>query len=97
MLGIEVKDPSSTRFACASMSEWCSNRYNLFPHRTALQNVMMAPIKVLKRPRKEVEAGPINYSGRYGWMGRNTLIRASSPGASSNAWRSPVRLLCSLI
>jgi polar amino acid transport system ATP-binding protein len=30
--------------------------YNLFPHRTVLQNVMMAPIQVLKRPRDEVEA-----------------------------------------
>jgi polar amino acid transport system ATP-binding protein len=30
-------------------------QYNLFPHRTALQNVMMAPIHVLKQPRKVVE------------------------------------------
>ena len=31
-------------------------QYNLFPHKTALQNVMMAPIHVLKQDRKEVEA-----------------------------------------
>ncbi|MGB7442543.1 MAG: amino acid ABC transporter ATP-binding protein [Coleofasciculaceae cyanobacterium] len=30
-------------------------QYNLFPHRTALDNVMMAPIHVLKQNRKEVE------------------------------------------
>jgi len=30
--------------------------YNLFPHRTVLQNVMMAPIQVLRRQRGEVEA-----------------------------------------
>jgi len=30
--------------------------YNLFPHRTVLENVMMAPVQVLKRPRVEVEA-----------------------------------------
>ena len=30
-------------------------QYNLFPHRAALQNVMMAPIQVLKQPRDEVE------------------------------------------
>jgi len=30
-------------------------QYNLFPHRTALQNVMMAPIEVLKQPKAEVE------------------------------------------
>jgi polar amino acid transport system ATP-binding protein len=31
-------------------------QYNLFPHKTALQNVMMAPIHVLREPREEVEA-----------------------------------------
>ena len=30
--------------------------YNLFPHRTVLQNVMMAPVQVLRRPSGEVEA-----------------------------------------
>ncbi|RQW63363.1 amino acid ABC transporter ATP-binding protein [Vibrio viridaestus] len=29
--------------------------FNLFPHKTALQNVMLAPLKVAKRPAKEVE------------------------------------------
>jgi polar amino acid transport system ATP-binding protein len=31
-------------------------QYNLFPHRTALQNVMMAPVRVLRQPKDEVEA-----------------------------------------
>ena len=31
-------------------------QYNLFPHKTALQNLMMAPIQVLKQPKAEVEA-----------------------------------------
>ena len=31
-------------------------QYNLFPHKTALQNVMMAPIHVLKEDRREVHA-----------------------------------------
>lgn len=30
--------------------------FNLFPHKTALENVMLAPLKVAKRPAKEVEA-----------------------------------------
>ena len=30
-------------------------QYNLFPHRTALQNIMMAPIQVLGHDRAEVE------------------------------------------
>ena len=31
-------------------------QYNLFPHKTALENVMMAPVDVLKQPKAEVEA-----------------------------------------
>ncbi|MEP7085508.1 MAG: amino acid ABC transporter ATP-binding protein [Betaproteobacteria bacterium] len=31
-------------------------QYNLFPHKTALQNIMMAPIQVLKQEPAEVEA-----------------------------------------
>jgi polar amino acid transport system ATP-binding protein len=30
-------------------------QYNLFPHKTALQNLMMAPIEVLKQPKAEVK------------------------------------------
>jgi len=29
-------------------------QYNLFPHKTALENVMMAPVDVLKQPKAEV-------------------------------------------
>jgi len=31
-------------------------QYNLFPHKTALQNIMMAPVDVLGQPRAEAEA-----------------------------------------
>ena len=31
-------------------------QYNLFPHKTALENIMMAPVHVLKEDPKEVEA-----------------------------------------
>jgi ABC-type polar amino acid transport system ATPase subunit len=30
--------------------------FNLFPHKNALQNIMMAPMKVQKKPKAEVEA-----------------------------------------
>ena len=30
--------------------------FNLYPHLTALENVMLAPVKVLKQPKAEVEA-----------------------------------------
>ena len=47
---------SSTSSRCARRSAMVFQQYNLFPHRTALQNVMMAPVHVLKQDRAEVEA-----------------------------------------
>jgi len=56
VLGIEVNDPKLDKLRLRKHVGMVFQQYNLFPHRTALQNVMMAPIQVLKRPRKQVEA-----------------------------------------
>lgn len=53
--GQEVNDPKLDKLALRKKVGMVFQQYNLFPHKTALQNVMMAPIKVLKRPRDEVE------------------------------------------
>ncbi len=55
VLGIEVNDPHLDKLRLRKHVGMVFQQYNLFPHRTALQNVMMAPIQVLKRPRSEVE------------------------------------------
>jgi polar amino acid transport system ATP-binding protein len=54
--GIEVTDPKLDKIALRRRVGMVFQQYNLFPHRTALQNVMMAPIRVLKQDRREVEA-----------------------------------------
>lgn len=56
VFGIEVHDPRLDKLALRRQVGMVFQQYNLFPHRTALQNVMMAPLQVLKQPRKEVEA-----------------------------------------
>jgi polar amino acid transport system ATP-binding protein len=53
--GQEANDPKLDKLALRRKVGMVFQQYNLFPHRTALQNVMMAPIHVLKRDRKEVE------------------------------------------
>src|SRR5215211_3746969 len=53
--GQEVNDPKLDKLALRRKVGMVFQQYNLFPHRTALQNVMMAPIHVLKRDRQEVE------------------------------------------
>ncbi|HVX99470.1 MAG TPA: amino acid ABC transporter ATP-binding protein [Pseudorhodoplanes sp.] len=53
--GQEVNDPKLDKLALRRKVGMVFQQYNLFPHRTALENVMMAPIHVLKRDRQEVE------------------------------------------
>jgi polar amino acid transport system ATP-binding protein len=54
--GQEVNDPKLDKLALRRKVGMVFQQYNLFPHRTALANIMMAPIHVLKRDRDEVEA-----------------------------------------
>jgi len=54
--GQEVNDPKLDKLALRRKVGMVFQQYNLFPHKTALENVMMAPIHVLKRDKKEVEA-----------------------------------------
>ena len=51
-----MNDPKLDKLKLRKHVGMVFQQYNLFPHRTALQNVMMAPIQVLKRPKQEVEA-----------------------------------------
>src|SRR5919202_396978 len=54
--GQEVNDPHLNKLALRRKVGMVFQQYNLFPHKTALQNVMMAPVHVLKQDKAEVEA-----------------------------------------
>lgn len=54
--GREVADPKLDKLALRRDVGMVFQQYNLFPHRTALQNVVMAQVHVLRRPRAEAEA-----------------------------------------
>jgi polar amino acid transport system ATP-binding protein len=54
--GQEVNDPNLDKLALRRKVGMVFQQYNLFPHRTALANIMMAPLHVLGRNRAEVEA-----------------------------------------
>ena len=54
--GIEVSDPDLDKLALRKKVGMVFQQYNLFPHKTALENIMMAPLLVLKQSPEEVEA-----------------------------------------
>jgi polar amino acid transport system ATP-binding protein len=53
--GIAVHDPKLDKLALRRRVGVVFQQYNLFPHKTALQNIMMAPVQVLKEDKAEVE------------------------------------------
>ena len=53
--GQEVHDPGLDKLELRKKVGMVFQQYNLFPHKTALENIMMAPLKVLKQPQAEVE------------------------------------------
>jgi polar amino acid transport system ATP-binding protein len=53
--GQEVHDPNLDKLELRKKVGMVFQQYNLFPHKTALENVMMAPLLVLKQDKAEVE------------------------------------------
>ena len=53
--GLEVNDAKLDKLELRKKVGMVFQQYNLFPHKTALQNVMMAPIRVLKHDKKTAE------------------------------------------
>ena len=53
--GKKVHDPNLDKLELRKRVGMVFQQYNLFPHKTALQNVMMAPLKVLKENKVHVE------------------------------------------
>lgn len=52
---ITVSDPKLDQVKLRHRVGMVFQQYNLFPHKTVLENVAMAPIQVLKQPRRQVE------------------------------------------
>jgi polar amino acid transport system ATP-binding protein len=53
--GIEVNRPDLDKLALRRLVGMVFQQYNLFPHKTALENVIMAPMHVLKQPKEQAE------------------------------------------
>lgn len=53
--GQEVNSPDLDKLELRKKVGMVFQQYNLFPHKTALQNVMMAPVRVLKQNKVDAE------------------------------------------
>jgi len=53
--GQEVNDPNLDKLELRKKVGMVFQQYNLFPHKTALENIMMAPIRVLKEDKSKAE------------------------------------------
>ena len=53
--GQEVNDPDLDKRELRKKVGMVFQQYNLFPHKTALENIMMAPLLVMKQDKGEVE------------------------------------------
>ena len=52
--GIDLTDPDLNKLELRKRVGMVFQQYNLFPHKTALENIMMAPMMVLKEDEKSV-------------------------------------------
>lgn len=66
-------------------------RFNLFPHMTAIENVMEAPIQVRGESKAVVRERAQKLLDRVGLADKAKNYPRSSPAASSSVWRSPAR------
>jgi polar amino acid transport system ATP-binding protein len=89
--GQEVNDLKLDKLELRKKVGMVFQQYNLFPHKTALENVMMAPIHVLKKDRAEVEGRRVASSRRSVLKARRRATRVSCRVASSSASPSHVR------
>ncbi len=67
--------------------------YDLFPHKNIMDNITLAPVKVQKRPKKEVEAQAEKLLKRVGlWEKRSAYPRELSGGQKQRV--AIIRALC---
>ncbi len=90
--GQEVHDPKLDKLELRKKVGMVFQQYNLFPHKTALENVMMAPIHVLKQDKAEVEEHAIKLIKKVRLEGKEN----NYPGELSGGQQQRVAIARSL-
>ena len=90
--GREVNDPKLNKLELRKKVGMVFQQYNLFPHKTALQNIMMAPITVLKQNRDEVHERALHLIKKVRLQGKED----NYPGELSGGQQQRVAIARSL-
>lgn len=90
--GQEVHDPDLNKLELRKKVGMVFQQYNLFPHKTAIENIMMAPLKVLKQPEAEVEERARKLIKRVNLVGKEN----NYPGELSGGQQQRVAIARSL-
>jgi ABC-type polar amino acid transport system ATPase subunit len=64
--GISLNDPKTNLYKLRQKIGMVFQRFELYPHMTAVQNITLAPMKVLKKSRKEAERKAMELLERVG-------------------------------
>lgn len=78
--GQEVHDKNLDKLALRRKVGIVFQQYNLFPHRTVLQNVMMAPVLVLKESKDVVRARALSLLEKVNLRGKESNYPAELSG-----------------
>jgi polar amino acid transport system ATP-binding protein len=90
--GREVNDDKLDKLELRKTVGMVFQQYNLFPHKTALQNVMMAPIQVLGHKKQEVRERAYALMQKVGLKGKED----SYPGELSGGQQQRVAIARSM-
>src|SRR5262245_51330972 len=90
--GQEVHDPRLNKLELRKKVGMVFQQYNLFPHRTALDNIMMAPIHVLGQNKETVRERAIKLLAKVRLAGKENAY----PGELSGGQQQRVAIARSL-
>lgn len=88
----EVHDPKLDKLALRRKVGMVFQQYNLFPHKRALENIMMAPVKVLREDPDEVRERARRLLAKVGLEGKEQAY----PGELSGGQQQRVAIARSL-
>ena len=90
--GQEVNDPHVNRLELRKTVGMVFQQYNLFPHKTALENIMMAPVRVLRQDKNEVRQRALRLLDKVRLSGKEDAY----PGELSGGQQQRVAIARSL-